>query len=217
MPQKDSYKGIGNRMRTAREMAGKSQHDVAEYLGVEDSTYTRYELGKLRISIPDLQRVASFLNVGLDDLLTERPGGMRQRTPSEIARELLASLERPQPIAVRKVESLAAAGEGAIAEGEIITYYPQPHEVGHRFLAIDVKGTCMEPVIRDGETVTVDLDASPRYNDIVAVYHEGESLIRILRDRFLYSMNGHPPIEMNENTRIVGVVVYVGRRPKVPF
>ncbi len=224
---------IIKRLRTER---GLTQGQLATYANVTRSWLSRVELGhRPRPEREMLERVAVVLRVPAETLLAAagyRVGPIPETHPlssEELARELLATLEREKkgltsrPLGGRSVillkvaESFLAAGEGALALGEV-PYIPEPGTEAHRYTPLLVKGTCMEPAIHDGEIAIVDHDREPQYGDIVGVTHDGEALIRILRGEWLESLNGHPPLRMDERTRVEGVVVHVGmwRRPILP-
>ncbi len=215
MASEPDYRELGRRLRVARESAGLSQRDVADHLGIEDSTYSRYEAGKLRIPLPDVYRVARFLGIKAEDLLAERePRPPRRRTPQEILRELEAST----PILVPETRQPAVAGvPGVPTEAEYWPYFPEAGERGHEFIAVPVTGTCMEPRIPEGARVVVDKTASPRPGDIVLAIHEGEAIVKTLTQDngrwVLTAIQGQPPIEVDERTQIVGVVRFWGMRP----
>lgn len=56
----------------------------------------------------------------------------------------------------------------------------------------------------------MDKSASPRPGDIVVAIHEGEAVVKILRQRngrlYLEAVQGQPPIEVGPHTQIIGVV-----------
>lgn len=58
-PMRD-YREIGRRLREAREAAGYSQEDVARILDVTGATYSRYESGHHKITIPEIYRLAEL-------------------------------------------------------------------------------------------------------------------------------------------------------------
>lgn len=60
---------IGNRLIKAREAAGKSVKECAAVLGVSTNNYQRMESGKIIPSLPELESIAYFLGIMLDDLL----------------------------------------------------------------------------------------------------------------------------------------------------
>lgn len=59
-------------IRNLREDNDKLQIELAEYLGVKQTTYSKYELGKINIPIDILIKLADFYNVSLDYLVGRR-------------------------------------------------------------------------------------------------------------------------------------------------
>ena len=62
-------KQFGEILKTLRKSKNLSQGEVADFLGVDRSTYTKYELGK----IPDVSvvaRLSAFYNVSADGILS---------------------------------------------------------------------------------------------------------------------------------------------------
>ena len=54
------------RLRDLREDADLNQTDIAEYLGIQQTVYSRYERGVRTIPLEHLIRLADFYNVSLD-------------------------------------------------------------------------------------------------------------------------------------------------------
>lgn len=50
--------------------ANKTQKEIADYLGVAESTYNLYENGKRKISFEDLLKLGELYGVTVDELLT---------------------------------------------------------------------------------------------------------------------------------------------------
>lgn len=71
-------------MRSLRELHGYTQHEVAQKLHVERSTYTWYELGKVQPKIDMLVRLAALYEVSVDRLL----GVDREWSAKELAYRL---------------------------------------------------------------------------------------------------------------------------------
>ena len=119
------------------------------------------------------------------------------------------------PIWIQQTTDPTAAGVGLPVEGQVWPYGLQAGEQGHRFTAVEVRGTCLDPDIRSGEIIIVDLDASPRPGDTVLAVHDGESLVKYLERRngelYLVALRERPPLKINEDTRILGVVRMVMR------
>jgi transcriptional regulator with XRE-family HTH domain len=63
------------RIRDLREDHDYKQEYVAKYLGIQQTTYSKYELGKVNIPVEMLIKLADFYHVSLDYLTgrTERP------------------------------------------------------------------------------------------------------------------------------------------------
>ena len=56
------------RIRDLREDNDKTQKELAEYLNIKQTTYSKYELGKINIPIEMLIKLADFYDVSLDYL-----------------------------------------------------------------------------------------------------------------------------------------------------
>ena len=80
---------IGVLLRQARLEAGRSQDDLAKLLNVPASRISSYEFGKSEIALPELERLAQYLNVSLsyfmDQGIKPQETGGRAATLDEIA------------------------------------------------------------------------------------------------------------------------------------
>lgn len=56
-------------IRNLREDNDKKQTELAEYLNVKQTTYSKYELGKINIPIEVFLKLADYYNVSVDYLL----------------------------------------------------------------------------------------------------------------------------------------------------
>ena len=56
------------RLRDMREDADRTQTDIAVYLGIQQTVYSRYERGFQTIPLEHLIRLADYYNVSLDYL-----------------------------------------------------------------------------------------------------------------------------------------------------
>jgi transcriptional regulator with XRE-family HTH domain len=61
--------GVGVRLRTARRSAGLTQRQLAEALGVESITVSRWERGVTTPSLPRLRRIAEITETTVSDLV----------------------------------------------------------------------------------------------------------------------------------------------------
>jgi len=66
---KDYYAKIGNRITEIRESQGVTLRELAEKIGVSESSVSRYERGGTKIDFPTLNKIASALNVSARNLL----------------------------------------------------------------------------------------------------------------------------------------------------
>ena len=57
------------RIRDLREDSDKKQAELAEYLNIDQSTYSDYEHGKINIPVEQLIKIADFYDVSLDYLV----------------------------------------------------------------------------------------------------------------------------------------------------
>ncbi len=55
-------------IRNLREDHDKTQTELADYLNIKQTTYSKYELGKINIPIEMLIKLADFYDVSLDYL-----------------------------------------------------------------------------------------------------------------------------------------------------
>ena len=60
---------VFQRIRDLREDNDWKQEYVAEKLGVRQTTYSKYELGKINVPVDTLMKLADFYNVSVDYLL----------------------------------------------------------------------------------------------------------------------------------------------------
>lgn len=56
-------KSIGRNMALLRKLRDKKAIEVAEYVGISESAYTKYERGETKITVELIQKVAEFLKV----------------------------------------------------------------------------------------------------------------------------------------------------------
>ena len=56
-------------IRNLREDADKTQTEIAEYLNIKQTTYSKYELGKINVPIEMLIKIADYYGVSLDYLV----------------------------------------------------------------------------------------------------------------------------------------------------
>lgn len=85
------------RLRQLRTNKKLTQKDVAEFLGVDRTTYVKYETGASEPNFETLQRLATFFGVSTDYLLgteTQKTPALTAKDERDIARELEKTLNR---------------------------------------------------------------------------------------------------------------------------
>jgi len=87
-----------NILKQLRINAGKLQKDIAAYLGVNRTTYLRYEKGETEPDYQTLRKIADYFNVSVDYLL----GRETKKDPSagegeKVSSELIALLQDLDP------------------------------------------------------------------------------------------------------------------------
>lgn len=106
----DEYARIGERLRSAREALGYTQQRLADEIGVAASTYSRYEAGVQKITIPELRKVAALLGIPLEAAI----GGPGPDNPllGDVADRVADKLAERLPAIVRAIltEQTAQAG-----------------------------------------------------------------------------------------------------------
>lgn len=72
---KNDLKELSEKLRYYREASALSQQQVANALGKERSTYTKYESGESRPRLPALIKIAEIYNVPVEALLPDSSRG----------------------------------------------------------------------------------------------------------------------------------------------
>ncbi|TDK48243.1 helix-turn-helix domain-containing protein [Algoriphagus formosus] len=67
-------KTIGRNLAMFRKLRDRKAVEVADYLGVKEATYTKYERGESKITVDLIQKVAEFLEVDPIHLISAQPG-----------------------------------------------------------------------------------------------------------------------------------------------
>ena len=94
-------KALGARITKLRKEAGLSQQRVADLLGIAQQSYAHYEVGRVRMPVWMLPRIAQLFGVGAEELIGEpaRPG---KRGPAPLLQQKIERLSR-LPKAKQKV------------------------------------------------------------------------------------------------------------------
>ena len=148
---------VGILVRRAREKAGKSQRDCAEYLLCGPFTYSQCEQGKQGFSLPQLEALAYWFEAPLATLWDDQHPLLQE--PQEEPLPLAQILQlRQKMVAVKFRQCRQAAGLSQREIGELLgcsTYMVSQYEQGGR----DIPLADLEAVAeRCGQSLTFFLD-----------------------------------------------------------
>lgn len=105
-------RGIGRKVKAARERAGLTQAQLAEAAAITDETISRLERGAFEPALSTMVALADALGVGLDELLGRSgPGSRRKAAASPLATRLAeqaATLPAPAQKALLVLAKLLA-------------------------------------------------------------------------------------------------------------
>jgi transcriptional regulator with XRE-family HTH domain len=99
--------GLGARLRTARRSSGMTQKQLADRLGVESITVSRWERGVTTPSLPRLRRIAELTDTTVSDLVRVPDAATGQAAELAALREELAETRALVDRVARALEGLA--------------------------------------------------------------------------------------------------------------
>ena len=146
-------------LRHLRFSKGISQTTLAKKLSVSRSAICQYESGKREPDYQTLQKLADFFGVSVDYLL-----GRDEAKPSK-GKWINVYGEIAAGIPIEAVEDIIDQEEISLdmaASGE--------------YIALQVKGSSMEPRIRDKDVVIIRLQEDVKNGEIAAVFVNGNSV-----------------------------------------
>lgn len=149
---------IMRNLRSLRQAAKETQADLAAILGVDRTTYAKYESGASEPSFETLQKIAQHFGVTSGYLMGEAGAPKRPRAGVRIP-----------------VYRAVAAGVPIEATEEIVDWEeiePELADTG-KFFALRVQGQSMEPRICDGDVVVVRQQSDASTGDVVIVLVNG--------------------------------------------
>jgi transcriptional regulator with XRE-family HTH domain len=197
---------VGAAIRRARQSKGWSIAKLAGKAELDGGYLSRLETGKVTSpGIVTLQKLATALGLSGDAFI---PPPAREE----------ATLSTPGPVILVPVVNITLAAGGAVF-GETQETVPLSADLapaGHQLVASRVSGNCMEPDLRDGDMVVIDItNRAPHPGQMVAVLMEdGNMLIK----RFVHK-NGETILEDNQGheyrpngAKIQGVAIQVSHR-----
>lgn len=91
-----SNKSIGNRIREARKLRGRTQSDLAEALGKTAGAISQLEQGNVQVSVIELNKIANYLNKPIEFFFGEEYFGEGVQTLIAVIRKMPPEIQREQ-------------------------------------------------------------------------------------------------------------------------
>lgn len=88
------FKELGRRIAHLRQQAGLSQQAVADRLGIAQQTLAHYEVGRLRLPVSLLPKLAELFGVPADELLGLNGARAGKRGPTPKLQQQIERLHR---------------------------------------------------------------------------------------------------------------------------
>lgn len=113
--EKAFFKALGERIATLRRAQGLTQVQLAELLDVSQQQVASFEVGRRRVPVSMLPRLARALAVPVEDLLGEAPRPSRRGPAPKLQQQMQRISELPrakQRFVIEMLDTvLASAGE----------------------------------------------------------------------------------------------------------
>lgn len=153
---------FGAKLKKCRKDRSLSQKEFGQKIGVAESTVSLYESNKRFPDADTLKKISALFEVSLDYLLGNAPAKAAQ--PKTAGRGVRI------PVLGRVVAGIPIEAVEEILDYEEIT--PELAATGE-FFALQVKGSSMEPTLRDGDVVIVKKQPTVDSGDIAIVLVNG--------------------------------------------
>ncbi len=197
-------RSLGEVVRKYRILRGLSQAELAEKIGVEQTTLSKYERGKLQIDGNTLLKLIDILKIDISELLGNAEPTKLAVTPFKLV-----------PI----FDTEVSAGNGIFPEAfQPVDFLPT--ELATADYAFKVHGDSMEPILINGDIVIVKATPEAETGDLIVCIYNNQFYVK-----WFVRMNGkitlqsenseYPPITVEPDDRfeIIGKVIRVIRTP----
>ena len=158
-------------LKLLRKLKGASQQEVADYIGITQSAYQRYEAGMREPSFDVLRRMSEYFEVSIEDLVNDTEIPKAWIPVGESRPELVSADSIRIPIIGR-----IRAGYDALAEQAVEGYMEVEPALLKRWpdaSALKVWGDSMFPELREGDYVIISKQAETRPGDIAVICVNG--------------------------------------------
>ena len=95
--EKEFFIQLGARMTSLRKAQSITQVQMAEWLGVSQQTINAYEVGRRRIQVSALPKVAHLLGVSLEELIGDERKPAKRGPAPKLQRQIERIQELPRP------------------------------------------------------------------------------------------------------------------------
>jgi len=199
LASKDIKEIFAENFKQYREKSDKTTSELAEALGVAQSTISDWENAKKMPRAGALEKISEYFKINKSDLLLDK-------------NENIA--EGKSEIAMLPIVAKISCGNGVVAYENIEGYVATPREWlnGGEYIYVRAKGDSMiNARIMDGDLLLIRRQEEVENGEIAAVLVDDEALLkRVYKTEnalILQSENPHyPPIVLDENynVRIIG-------------
>ncbi len=148
-------------LKRLRQSKNLYQKDVAAFLGIDRTTYVKYESGASEPDFKTIKKLADYFDVSVDYLLGREQGPKPSRHNSSVRIPVLGYV--PAGLPIEAVED--------ILDYEEIT--PEMARNGEHF-ALKIKGDSMTPIILNGDIVIVRLQPDVESGETAIIKINGD-------------------------------------------
>lgn len=155
--EKETQRIFSNNLKYYLKLKNKTQLDLANAIGVSNTTINNYVKGYNAPRMDKVDRICKYLGISRSDLIEEK------------------SEQKPQGLKI-PVLGTVAAGIPISAVEDILDYeeVPQSWENQGEFFGLRIKGDSMETDINDGDTVIVRQQPTANNGDVVIALVNGD-------------------------------------------
>ena len=101
------FKEIGRKIQKAREESGMTQVDLSRTLGITQAALSNYELGKRRLYLHQIERIAALLGKNLDFFISDEQTAAEPVSRGKTARNMETTLSRVSRLNSQELSVLA--------------------------------------------------------------------------------------------------------------
>lgn len=212
MNEPDINSIIAKNISVLLERSGKTQIDLADFMGVSQATVSNWCKGTKLPRMDKIDRICEYFNVNRSDLMEDGSQALnRSPEPTSIRIPVLGSV--PAGIPLEAIE-------------DIVDWEDIPIEWtrgGKEFFSLRVKGDSMSPKFLEGDTIILRKEDDCENGDICVVYVNGDdaTLKKVVKKQDCIILqplnNAYEPRVFDYNDelnpiRIAGVVVEIRRK-----